>query len=297
MTTHFIPFHRSVSVPRALLGTVMPTAQHSAAPGQAMPANTLSLLGFGFGLGLGTIAHFDPFQCSVSVLRSAQPLAQQFVALVHETADRGELESPGTLGAKTCDHFDPFQRTENGSSRGCERLYLNQPTARQSVAETQVTPSSSAPECGKWAGLGLGTTDQVLPFQRSMRASPKPPDCEKLSPTAMQSLALMHHTPCENSPAIAAALCAGARRGGREGDVPATAAAARSDTPATRAARPPQQPGPPDAGDVSHAESLRSMLNWATRYDSRTAGLSLANMRGGQLRIPVKASCTVREHR
>jgi hypothetical protein len=116
--THFVPFHCSVSVPTASLGTSRPTAQHSAAAGQAMPASTLSSPGTGLGLGLGTTAHFDPFQCSVSVLESAQPLAQQSVALTHETADRAALEAPEGSGTLTGDHFDPFQCPENGISPG-----------------------------------------------------------------------------------------------------------------------------------------------------------------------------------
>ena len=171
----------------------------------------------------------------------------------------------------TCDHFDPFQRTENGSSRFCEWLNKCQPTARQSFAETQVTPSSSAPLCGKWIGLGLGTTDQVLPFQRSMSASPRPCASEKWSPTATQSLAPAHHTPC-SSPAIAAALCSGRDTAPAAGerDAPATAAV-RSDTAAARAARLLRRPGRQIQGNFSHAESLRSMLNWADMTLARKA--------------------------
>src|SRR5438094_995312 len=195
-----LPFQCSIRVLGPVGEPHSPAAQQLRPEVQATPRRKVNVAALG--LGLGTIAHFDPFQCSVIVIvsggvpRLVTPLAQQSVALAHETADKEVLKDPVGNGALTCDHFDPFQRTENGSSRFCEWLNNCQPTARQSFAETQVTPSSSAPLCGKWIGLGLGTTDQVLPFQRSMSASPRPCASEKWSPTATQSLAPAHHTPC-----------------------------------------------------------------------------------------------------
>src|SRR6266516_6826200 len=67
-------------------------------------------------------------------------------------------------------------------------LMLFQPTAMHAIAETHDTPESQLPVA---LGLGLGTTDQLVPFQDSISvAGPLP-----VLPTAVHALAEMHDTP------------------------------------------------------------------------------------------------------
>jgi hypothetical protein len=83
----------------------------------------------------------------------------------HETPVRA---SPGVAGAGWTDQRFPFQRSTSGLKGTNRRSGLaNFPTATQIVVDTHETaarPLDSAP-----AGLGVDSTDQRFPFQRSAK--------------------------------------------------------------------------------------------------------------------------------
>jgi hypothetical protein len=68
-------------------------------------------------------------------------------------------------GLGTTDHAVPFQDSIRGRAR---RFVVYIPTAVQALAEMQETPRRMS---RSWAGLGLGlgSIDQAVPFQDSIR--------------------------------------------------------------------------------------------------------------------------------
>ena len=70
------------------------------------------------------------------------------------------------------------------------------PTATQLDADVQLTPCRIAPTTPGPVGFGLGTTDQALPFQFSMRLPDGPPlpFMPTIAPTAQQSDPVTHET-------------------------------------------------------------------------------------------------------
>jgi hypothetical protein len=109
----------------------------------------------------------------------------QAVAEVQETLPRPLVAGPG-LGLGTMVQVVPFQ--DSMSVLGRPVLVMYEPTAVQSLAETQETPMRSFMPLRWGAALGLGTTVQVVPFQDSTRVFGAVPASESL-PTAAQSLA------------------------------------------------------------------------------------------------------------
>ena len=114
--------------------------------------------------------------------------------LAHDTAVRFACATPRGFGLTTVDHLAPFQCStkvlnEAFSDSG---LVAENPTAEQSVAVAHDTPTST-PSVDP-VGLGLGTMDQLDPFQRSMSVA------ENVLPTAKQLFADVHETPARPAP-------------------------------------------------------------------------------------------------
>ena len=74
---------------------------------------------------------------------------------------------------------------------------VEKPTAKQLEADVQFTSCRSAPPTPGPVGVGLGTTDQALPFQFSIRVPDGPafPPAPTIAPTAQQSDPVTHDTP------------------------------------------------------------------------------------------------------
>jgi hypothetical protein len=130
--------------------------------------------------GLETTDHAVPFHCSTRVSPTVPlpvwPTAVQAVADVHETPAKLER----MFGVATIDQDVPF----HCSTRVDTLLdVLAPPTAVQFEAEVHETPERLY--VVPVDGLGLGTTDQVVPFHCSIRDPP----------TAMQAEAEVHDTP------------------------------------------------------------------------------------------------------
>ena len=107
----------------------------------------------------------------------------QLDALVQDTPP-SSLASGPLLGMVTTDHRFPFQ--DSARLRTITGCTFQPPTASQFVALGQDTPLNQL--LPRLATLGLGMTDQRLPFQDSAKVSiPNAPSCE---PTATQLAAL-----------------------------------------------------------------------------------------------------------
>jgi hypothetical protein len=191
-----LPFHCSANVcPGApLMGKVCPTAQQSEVLTQATPERRENVEGFG--LGVGTMDQMLPFHCSIKVWPvpplwlklSLKPTVQQSAALRQATPER-LLVCEVVLGVGTMDQALPFQCSIKVCCREVFPLgTVAVPTAQQSEASTQATPERLL-ACGLL--LGVGTTDQALPFQCSATL-PLPVRAE---PTAQQSELVTQVTP------------------------------------------------------------------------------------------------------
>ena len=92
------------------------------------------------GLGLGTTAHRDPFQRSMSgtvgdaALARSLPTAMQLRGVAHETATSALAIMWGRAGLGTTDQPRPFHRSMSG--RVCPFLLIRLPTAKH-VAGTR----------------------------------------------------------------------------------------------------------------------------------------------------------------
>ena len=124
----------------------------------------------------------------------ALPAAQQLLAARHCTVESWSkvwpVVAPGTML-----HAPPFHCSIK-ALRFSPFWSLAYPTAKQLDAEIQLTPCRTAPTTPGPVGVGLGTTDQALPFQFSMRVPvgfpfPLTP---RTAPTAQQSDPVTHET-------------------------------------------------------------------------------------------------------
>jgi hypothetical protein len=152
------------------------------------PAMPLSMLA------LGAMDQLVPFQTSAMAAwtfdegSTVPPTATQSLASAHETP-KSSLVTLATFGLGTADQVDPFQvstrvwfTTDDASTEF--------PTATQSLTAGHVTSWSLLfPD----AGLGLGTTDQVAPFQTSLNVESTMAGLSEY-PTATQLEALVHET-------------------------------------------------------------------------------------------------------
>ncbi|MGA3146258.1 MAG: hypothetical protein ABSF33_02145 [Acidimicrobiales bacterium] len=149
--------------------------------------------------------HLVPFQisasaCSVNPSRDEEPTATQFVELTQETPVR-KLKASG-LGLEATDHAPPFQVSISDFDvvwSSAEEL----PTATQLVELTHETASRTSPPGSLLTavvpGLGLGTTDQMLPSQASIRVRPGTRGLTEEPPTAIQLVELTQETPSRES--------------------------------------------------------------------------------------------------
>ena len=140
-----------------------PTAAQKAGETHDTPARRSNALP-----GDGTTAQRVPFQDSIRGLRSTPlgaelPTAVQAAAEIHDTPAR-DLLAVGWLGLGTTDQLAPFQDSIKVAERAL--LVVVEPTAVQAAAETHDTPVRELPAVPR---LGLGTTDQLVPFQDSMK--------------------------------------------------------------------------------------------------------------------------------
>jgi hypothetical protein len=95
------------------------------------------------------------------------------------------------LGLGTTDQLVPFQDSMRVLGTKLTPMLLV-PTAVQAAAETQDTPERGSPSDPR---LGLGTTDQLAPFQDSMRVLGRRSVLSALLPTAVQAAAETQDTP------------------------------------------------------------------------------------------------------
>jgi hypothetical protein len=118
------------------------------------------------GTGLATTVQVVPFHRSTNVFSvvplSTEPTAKQLVALTQETLCRAAVV-PGGVGLDTIDHAVPFHRSTYVQS-ACGPAV--KPTAKQLVSLTQSTSVNNVSVAP--VGFGLGTSDQLVPFQRSI---------------------------------------------------------------------------------------------------------------------------------
>jgi hypothetical protein len=151
-----------------------------------MPKSWLVEVGLSFGL--GTTDQVVPSQDKIQVLMTArpyQPAAVQELVEIHDTPRR----LPNWGGIPAIDQVVPSHISTRGAIDLVTKLET-EPTATQKVVETQDTPSSPKPPSGGGKpGLGLGTTDQVVPSHIST-----PP------PTATQKLVETQDTPLMPGP-------------------------------------------------------------------------------------------------
>src|SRR5205807_662401 len=107
---------------------------------------------------------------------------------IHDTPKR-RLEMDATRGLGRMNHLVPSQDSINAWSPPPLKY---EPTAMQSVAETQETPWRTLSPLPVWSGGG--TADHWVPFQASARAwSGK--ERSRVEPTAVHELAEMQDTP------------------------------------------------------------------------------------------------------
>jgi hypothetical protein len=134
--------------------------------------------------GLGTTVHVAPFHCSTRVVLTGDefrlPTATQVVLDAHDTAS--SAESAGAAEA-WIDHVVPFQRSMSGSVLVLE---LELPIAVHCVGLVHDTSKRLA--LFEPLGLGVGTVDHIVPFQRRAKV-PEPFD-----PTATQLAVAGHAT-------------------------------------------------------------------------------------------------------
>jgi hypothetical protein len=127
-----------------------------------------------------------PFQPSTTV---PTPTAVQAVADVHDTPLRPLSGTPLEFGVDWIDQAVPFHR----SAKVC--AFLNEirlePTAVQAVGDVHDTALNLT---GFPVGLGVVSTDQLVPFQPSAKVTVPVVEI-KLEPTAVQAVADVHETP------------------------------------------------------------------------------------------------------
>jgi hypothetical protein len=141
-----------------------PTAVHELIETHDTPKRKLWL---GVGLGLGTTDQVVPSHISTRVRsfpklgipEEAVPAATQKLVETHDTPLRTLANVPG-LGLGVTDQVLPSHISTRVPGDSPELLLTSRPTATQKCFETQDTPPSRKLSR---SGLGLGTTDQVVP--------------------------------------------------------------------------------------------------------------------------------------
>ena len=160
-----------------------------------------------FGFGLFAIVHALPFQCMINNRMTGsvkigpenenepittKPVAKQLFALAQEMPLSWTSLTPLGVGLGMIDHFRPFQCSASVRTVKADAVDTPaSPIAKQLVLlvhDTALSATSDRPPMP-----GAATTDQPVPFQRSVN-SPEPP-----FPTAKQNFLLAHETPV-NSP-------------------------------------------------------------------------------------------------
>jgi hypothetical protein len=116
------------------------------------------------------------------------PTATQLVALVHVIAANRAFKL--SVGPETIDHVLPFHRSIN--TLLWAELSMDSPTAKHWEAFVHAMPDN-VEKCTP-AGLGLGTTDHDVPFQRSISVALSELLVGVVRPTAKHVVALAHAT-------------------------------------------------------------------------------------------------------
>ncbi len=134
-----------------------------------------------------------PFPRSISVVVTPPtvelPTATQLVVPVQDTPMTATAVAPLGVGLATIDQAEPFQR----SMSTCEaELFADVPTATQLDAVAQEMPAKCATT--SWAGTGMSTIDQLVPFQRSTSGCSLQHVVEVELPTAKQFVVLVQET-------------------------------------------------------------------------------------------------------
>src|SRR5579863_618795 len=184
---HVRPFQRSTRVSDLeFVMLLSPTAVHEVADEQDTPTSSLPSIPPVGGFRVGWIVHFEPFQCSASVLLPSLPTAVQARGDQHDTAS-SSTSAPGAAGRRWITHFLPFQRMASpwpGRS----------PTAIQARADEHHTPIRNP-----FLTRGRAWTAHVRPVQRSATGKVCPP-LPPLAPTAKQVLTAGQDTPVRTVP-------------------------------------------------------------------------------------------------
>jgi len=142
--------------------------------------------------GPATLDHVVPFQRSANALSTNDPLidaptARQLVVVAQDTPAMMEARGPEGVGIDMIDHAVPFHR----SLIEIVVVWVDaSPVATQSLGAGQLTAERLASTERKTSALG--TTDQTVPFHRSISALVVV--SFPASPTAMQLAAEVHET-------------------------------------------------------------------------------------------------------
>src|SRR6516165_2816846 len=133
-----------------------------------MPESWLFPVGLPFGL--GTTDQVVPSQDKICVFHGPKfeyrPAAVQELVEIHDTA-LSSVKVPAP-GLPTADQVVPSHISTRENVSPWAARSTTSPTATQKLVETQDTPLSP-PSSSEPPGVGLGTTDQVLPSHISTR--------------------------------------------------------------------------------------------------------------------------------
>jgi hypothetical protein len=225
-----------------------PTAMQLAADGHDTPTSSAAAF-VPAGRGEVTIDQFVPFQCSARAFWDVDveenPTAAQSVSLAQDTPFHSVSFDPVGFGEATIDQVVPFHRSINPVIIEFD-AFVEEPTAKQSVAVGHDTPLNSASDAP--SGPGVAARIQLVPFQCSANVASSD------VPTALQSVTLGQATcrswlcdVCETSGAtdqLVPSQCS------TDAEFPTAAQldGLGQDTPVSPA-DPPNPPNPPNAPD------------------------------------------------
>jgi len=172
---HVVPFQPSAngaSEPAAPM-IVAPTAVQALADGHETPWRTLEVAPVGFGV--LWMAQSAPFQPSanvtgVPVMLTKEPTEMQAVDDMHDTASSSLSVAPVGFGVPSMAQPLPFQTSAKVTA--VPALLTMNPTAVQAVEDVHDTPFRAlrlAP-----VGLGVVSTDQLVPFHASANVTSVP---------------------------------------------------------------------------------------------------------------------------
>ena len=175
-----MPFHRSINGRPA----AKPTAKQFDA-GRHVTASNWAFAGLGVVAKDQVVPDHWSMKVGCVVLDSSSPTAKQDVADTHATADSAGVTAPLGAAAAPTAQIVPSHCSSNVE---VPVDVLTAPTAKQTDAEGQATPSNSLNV--EPAGVGLGVIVHAVPSQCSTSGTVGFPDW----PTAKQSVALTHVT-------------------------------------------------------------------------------------------------------